>query len=140
MIAHKCQVIHRPQYGFYGDCLRACVASILEMEPDAVPHVFQDGCDGVEGDKRLTGFLRGVGLGTFRAYFPGDVSLDDLLTHVASGSSENVCQILICSIDGGNHAVVIQNGKIVHDPALYVVRNYAPAVSGYWEVMALVKL
>lgn len=140
MIEYKCQVMHNPAQGFYGDCLRACVASVLQMPPDTVPHVYQDGCDGAEGDRRLSEFLRGLGLGRFSAYFPGEVALDDLLEHVAAGSSENVCHILFCSVDGSNHAVVIQNGKIVNDPALYVVRRYQPATSGFWEVMALVKL
>lgn len=140
MIPYQCQIVHKPQFGFYGDCLRACVASLLEMSPDLVPHFYQDGCDGIEGDKRLSEFLRGLGLGRFSAYFPGDVPLQELLDHIAQGTSPGVVLVLFCSVDGGNHAVLISGGKVVHDPALYVVRRYEPTTAGHWEVMGIVKL
>jgi len=140
MTPHKCQVMHSPERGFYGDCLRACIASVLDMEPATVPHFYQDGCDSIEGEKRIVAFLRTLNLGTFCAYFPGSVPLQDLLDHMAHDSSPDVCQILFCSVNGGNHAVVIQNGRVIHDPALYVVRNYSPVDFGVWVVMVLVKL
>lgn len=140
MTPYKCQVVHNPKYGFHGDCLRACIASILDMEPETVPHFYQDGCSAVEGERRISDFLRSRQLGYFCAYFPGDVELDALLKHVAEGSSPDVHQILICSVNGGNHAVLISGGKIVHDPALYIVRNYEATDLGIWVVMALVKL
>jgi hypothetical protein len=38
-------VDHCPEEGRYGDCFRACVASLMELPAEAVPHF----CDGNPG-------------------------------------------------------------------------------------------
>jgi len=44
MIGDICLVKNDPPYS-YGDCLRACIASLLEMPTANVPHFVHDGCE-----------------------------------------------------------------------------------------------
>lgn len=138
---HKCKVSHKPEHGFYGDCLRACVASIIGAEnPETVPHFFQDGCDGVEGEKRLNTFLNSQGLGDFRVYYDASTSLQDILEMMESATSEGVHYLLYCKSAGNDHVVIGCGNKIVHDPAWYISRDYSAGSSGYWVISVFVKL
>ena len=138
---HKCRVMHKPEHGFYGDCLRACVASIIGAEhPETVPHFYQDGCDGVEGEKRLTEFLKTQGLGDFRVYYDASVILEDILEMMGNATSKGVYYMLYCRSAGSPHVVIGCGNKIVHDPALYISRDYRCPESGHWVVSVFVKI
>jgi hypothetical protein len=88
-----------------GDCLRSCVASILELAPDQVPN-FSDFCKyaDVNWSIPMWNFLRERGMAFVTVYPPH-------LPHgycVAVGPSPN--------IPGAFHAVVWKGSEIVHDP------------------------
>ncbi len=139
MTPYKCTVKHDPQNGFYGDCVRVCLASILDMEPDAVPHAYQDGCDADTADKRIDTFLHDLGLGLFRAYYPGDAELQTVLNHVGYSLSPGTHYMLFCNVQESGHVVICEGNKIVFDPAWYVVRDYKPLSNMLWMVAVLVK-
>jgi len=140
MKPQKCLVSHKPAQGFYGDCLRACVASILNLEPLTVPHFFQDGCGAVEGEKRLTDFLRSQGLGDFRVYYGAEHSLDEVLSMMEQTAPKELFYMLYCATGQGDHVVICKGNKVEHDPAWYINRNYQPTSAGYWIVSVFVRL
>lgn len=41
-------VLHDPETDRRGDCFRTCIACLLEVDPEEVPHVVQAHCDGGE--------------------------------------------------------------------------------------------
>lgn len=89
-----------------GDCMRACVASILELPIEQVPHFAYD--DDGERDEsefwnRYIAFLRSRGFVFIRcsATTPG---LDT--DYIACGPGPRGC----------GHAVVYRQGVMVHDP------------------------
>ena len=86
--------------GEHGTCFRTCLASLLNLEEKQVPDFKEANLDpGV--DK----FLRQYGL----RYEEVPINLDDptpLGLHLALGTSPR----------GGQHAVVAENGKLLHDP------------------------
>jgi hypothetical protein len=36
------EFMHDPEKGIIGDCFRACIASILELDINEVPHFYRD--------------------------------------------------------------------------------------------------
>lgn len=137
MIPVMCSVMQKPEAGTYGDCVRACVASVLELPSNHVPHFYVDG-DGERAFDRLRQFLAERKL--IPAYFPLICSnIDDVKLHMWAEYAETE-YLLFCSVDGGDHCIVGKGDKIIHDPALYVVRNYEKHTSGVWIVIILAKL
>ena len=57
MLLQNQTVKHDPENGLYGDCYRACVACLLNLEVDQVPHFYHDGCNSEIGDKRCREWL-----------------------------------------------------------------------------------
>jgi hypothetical protein len=103
-------ILHDPSNGQFGDCMRAMVASILELSIDEVPHFMHDGTkDGVVFNQRVNAFLRHFNLG-YVSFPECRDALDAFgvrgLVHEVSGQSERgVC-----------HACVALDGAITHDP------------------------
>ena len=111
MIGDICQVKNDPPHS-YGDCLRACVASLLDMETLSVPHFVHDGCAPEMTFQRLREWLVGRGLVPMMSGYPASETPDELL-HFMGETNPCVHYILLSA----NHAVVCYGDKIVHDPA-----------------------
>jgi hypothetical protein len=133
-----CRVRHDPEAGTYGDCLRACVASILEIDAETVPHFFEDDCDGATGMDRLRKWLGTQGLAPFAASFDASASLDEILGFQAD-QNPGVHYLLFGRTEGGDHVVVAQGDKVVHNPEWYPSRLVAAGSHGYWTVMVLAR-
>lgn len=115
MIPVNMTVMHNPPDSI-GDCFRCCIASILELPADKVPHVMGGAnWDDKSGQwfKDLNAFLKPMGLVYVDFEVPSDRpwQFDDIgeIYHVISGSSPN--------LDGTGHSVVAKSGIVVHDPA-----------------------
>lgn len=119
-------LVHDPVSGVYGDCFRACVASIIELPTEAVPHIFFDGHEppeapagvpGLPGWHRLNSYLArlpvplhalGFKLPDAEALEQWNISLSEHIDahYVLGGFSVRAC----------HHAVVGRRGQVVHDP------------------------
>lgn len=115
----------------YGDCISACVASIMEI--DDAPHFYFDG-DGERGFNRMRLWL--LDKGRIPAYFTlsGDFTLTSVLENAKAYKTE--C-MLFCQTKSGDHCIVIGNGKVLHDPAWYKTEIIGPHSSGYWLIIVL---
>jgi hypothetical protein len=86
--------------GISGDCVRACVASILDMPLTDVPHFVQ-----LHGERWADAFVEWCEAMGFHVDWQfGFIATDE--PAMLAGPSPRV----------GRHAVVIQHGKIIHDP------------------------
>lgn len=88
--------------GVPGDCFRACVASIMNLPLEGVPHFM------LFGDKWFDTFVLWIGLQGYDVRFATDadeVPADRF--YILSGKSPR---------GAFNHAVVARNGAVVHDP------------------------
>lgn len=104
--------IHDPASGTFGDCSRAVIASLLEMDCDEVPHFLWDGCkDGNEFCRRINDWLRPMNLAFVTmpgfAHILGDIGVHGL-HHEASGPSPRLPDY--------HHAVCGRDGEVTHDP------------------------
>lgn len=122
---------HDPAAGINGDCYRAVIASIFELELEAVPHFAHDGADFITVRRRVSDWLRTRGYFQFSAAF-GD-SLDRVFEYVAT-INPGVPYILNgASRSGCNHAVVCLDGRIIHDPSIDGAGIVGPCNDGlYW--------
>ncbi len=110
---------HNPTEGRFGDCFRACIATILDLPIEHVPHTMAYDERSVDDPGQwygwLTAWLAERGL-TYMEIRTGDTTparwLADLvagglqLDHVISGQGPR----------GHRHCVVGRNGTMVHDP------------------------
>jgi len=99
-------VIHDEEAGTYGDCFRACVASVLGVESGAVPHFLHDG-GGTFPDDWMNRFVQWA---ESRGFIPYEFSASIITPpgyYIATGKSPR--------FDVG-HSVVMRNGRVVWDP------------------------
>jgi hypothetical protein len=134
-----CRVKHEPEAGTYGDCLRACVATILDLNTEDVPHFFHDGCEGEEGNQRLREWLATRQLAPFWSAYAGDLDAAEIMTEIAV-SNPTVPFILYGETAyGGQHVVVCRSGKKVHDPAWIATPFSGPGPHGHWIVLVIAR-
>lgn len=88
-----------------GDCMRACVASILELPLDEVPHFVQY-CDHPEGTDSHLWWWALVGFCAAHGWRVSYVEEPPPGWSIAAGTSTR----------GHGHVVVVCHGRIEHDP------------------------
>ena len=137
MTPFMCQTKHDPENGTYGDCFRACVASILEIEPDQVPHFCENG-EPVTDNGQLTRWLAERDLASFFTVLDGEVARDDLLEHVGA-MNPDVHYMLFGKNSEGDHVVVCHGSRVVHNPAWIPQPIVGPSSNGFWGVMVLAR-
>ncbi len=133
-----CRVEHDPENGKYGDCVRACIASVLDIaDPLDVPHFYCDD-DVTRGATRITEWLRLRECAPFWSHYPGDgLTLDALLSYMGDVNPNCTYILFGATANGGNHAVVCQGGAIVHDPNWIPSPIVAPCANDYWTVLVV---
>lgn len=137
MIPQICKTKHNPP-DTYGDCLQACVASMLNMDMSEVPHFHRDG-DDQRGNKEFKDWLQVIGLRPFYMAFPSDVPLKNIFT-MMEGVNTEIEYLLFCSVNDGDHCVVCKNDQVIHDPAWYRSNNYKAGTNDFWVVVVFVHI
>lgn len=132
MTPHQCRVPHRPEEGKYGDCLRACVASVFDYEPEEVPHFARDGAAAEVVWQRLQDWLYEQELTAFTVQYPPE-PLDDLLDMMGTVNPAAV-YLLTGGTGEGDHVVVCRGGKIIHNPAWVGCSLIQPGSAGCWQI------
>ena len=119
-------VNHDPRSGRYGDCFRACVASILDVPIASVPHRYPDSaafdryergelCEWRPGDP-IVDWLAARGQRLLVRRFNGEWSLEDVLSEVAFYSPGVHWIIGGSSRSGHAHVCVARDKAVVWDP------------------------
>ena len=105
---------HDPTLGVYGDCMRATIASLLDLPSEAVPHFLYDNCNNDEYNERMSTYLgdRGLCYIEFGAF---DLDLHLYNIHHMTPVYHSICDESPRFVSEG-HAVVGCNGQVVHDP------------------------
>lgn len=100
------EFMHEPSNGSYGDCQRACIASLLDLPREQVPHFLHDDCNYDTFKKRIKEFLALHGLMEVVMPLEDCPYLPQTCHHMMYGYT----------VRGTYHAVVARNGAVVHDP------------------------
>lgn len=112
---------HDPENGEWGDCDRACLASILEMDPEDVPHFYEGASNDQESPEnfefwfRRRQWLRQQGWDVI----PHSLArpLDDILLDAEALDAYRYWLLIGKSRTGVAHTVVCLGGEIIHDPS-----------------------
>lgn len=136
MIPVHCTVKHDPEAGTYGDCLRACIASVVGLSSDKVPHFFDDNCDVETANARVRHWMTTYLYAPFWVSFPGDMPLTELQNMMAV-LNPDVYYILYCSCGGGDHVVICKGDKIVHNPSWINEPIDGPGSHGVWTILTI---
>jgi hypothetical protein len=139
MIPAKCRVRHDTEEGTFGDCMRAVIASVLELDADTVPHFFHDNPEPEEGQRRVREWLSERGLAQFTMHLDGSIPLEDVLEF--QGAQNPGAPIILLAQSGGgtDHVVIVQDGKITHDPSWFPCGIKGPNSAGYWSFTVIVR-
>jgi len=133
-----CRVKHDPENGTYGDCLRACVATILDFDAEQVPHFADGNASAREVYDALTNWLSTFNLVPFYSCYPGSASRDDMLEMMGE-LNPTATYMLFGSTVSGDHVVVCQGGQVVHDPAWYGTGLIGPGSNTFWTVVVIAR-
>jgi hypothetical protein len=126
-------VKHKPEEGTYGDCFRCCIASILDLPAEEVPHFcgYDFDQDPARWYRDLTAWLAPRGLSYFGLevnpdqfgpqWFSGIEASGFSCFHIMSGETER----------GTRHSVVGRNGELAHDPHTSRSGLARPGKDGY---------
>lgn len=114
MIPIDQEFIHAPESYIYGDCQRACIASLLELPLQDVPHFYETGNE-AEYFESMNTFLANKGLFHLEVHpsYPFD---NPKFCSQLREATDVYHMIYGRSLRGFLHAVVGRNGIIVHDP------------------------
>lgn len=133
-------VLHDPENGFYGDCFRACIASLLHMPTEQVPHVLEN-----YGDEPDADFIGRMNLWLNRhrlvfIEFP-TAQDEDALLQVSRAYFGDVHYVLLGrSKRGYNHNAIYKAGELVHDPHPEGGGIVGPAEDGFYWLGFLARL
>lgn len=133
MNPRTCLIKHDPPNS-YGDCIKACIGTILDR--DDVPHVFDERIikDG-KPDKDLL-ILAWIRLRAWLRTLKKTVVLFAVDEHaeMMTINNEGIPYILLCSTHRGDHAVICQNGNVIHDPGWYRSEIKGPLSAGCYVI------
>jgi len=135
----SCRIKHNPPDS-YSDCVRACVATILERED--VPHTFLGETEesAIQGWLSLREWLKPLGYTIFITGYEEFWTVDKLMDFMEGNNSEGVYILIGRSEKGDNHAVVCKGGKVYYDPSWYREKLVKAADTGYWLVATISKI
>ncbi len=103
------EFMHEPGRDQQGDCMRAVMASLLELPIASVPHFAQLDADGTGNFWLLLAeFCRDKGYSFVSLSDSRFFWADDAIYHIIEGPSPR--------IQGGHHVVVGRNGQVHFDP------------------------
>lgn len=138
MIAYHCIVKHDPPNS-YGDCLRACIASITNAEKiDDVPHFYRDGDDERAQIEFRHWLWMTHNIRPFYVAMPSSVSLEDIFA-MMTGVNTDVEYLLFCQCSGGDHVVICRNDAMTHNPSWDNASISGPCENGFWVIVVMVR-
>lgn len=115
MIPHKCMVKSSSE----GDCMRACLATVLDL--DSVSRI-PNFAEGLRNDEefllKINIWLGTLGLSLFYFHVSASVGgVKEIVQTVQETCPETPCILIGKSAGGVNHAVVVADGEIYNDPS-----------------------
>lgn len=138
MLPEFCREKHAPEAGTYGDCVRACVASILEIDALTLPNWFGASLtDGMAAISAMRETLRSMGLYAFVFGVGGGFTLREVLDYMGTNNGDGFYILWGATEYGGNHSVVCRGNTIAHDPSWAPVPLVGPCDGAEWVIIVV---
>ncbi len=138
MTPHIQRFRHRPDLDEVGDCFRTCIACLLDLPIEDVPHFREAALAETDEVQRelMNGWLAGRGLRLINIAY--DCTLDQLLAMMAASAPGLHYLVSGESRSGNNHIVIARDRMIVHDTSIEQVGIIGPCDTGQYLVSLLV--
>lgn len=141
MTPQKQAFLHNPAEGTFGDCVRTCLASILDLERDTVPNFAEEHWENAVGFRAaMHEWLTTQGLRMIELPYQGEAGLGLLLDHLNMVAPDMNVLLSGCSKNGTNHMVIARNGEIVWDTSIDASGIVGPCDDGYFWITFLISL
>ena len=145
MIEQKQAFLHKPAERIIGDCFRTCIACILNMERDQVPHVYAEVFNyddpkttvAPQAHAALNKWLANYGMRFVE--IPVECPDYETLRTYTSHYFSDLHIVLGCSSRNGGHSVVIQGKDYIWDPSIDNSGCVGPMEDGYYWIGLLVR-
>ena len=137
MIEQKQLFLHKPEEGLIGDCFRTCIACVLNLDPEAIPHYYKQLWQGK--DINVTPEVREATnnwLSKYGVLFvetPLDATMEQLGTYLKHYYT-NMYVIIGCNSKNGGHSVVMKNDDYMWDPSIDNSGCVGPMDDGYYWI------
>ena len=129
--------------GTHGDCGRAVLACLLDMDVEDVPHFGENlpaRFPSAEYHRRELAWLRSKNLYRITVPFDGKRSVDDVIKAVSASNRGLFFLLVGTSKNGTTHVVICADNEIVHDTALDNSGIVGPDEIGFYFVEFLAPL
>jgi len=148
--------LHRGGTGVYGDCYRTCLAMVLDMDRDEVPHFCEHVPPGTQpedpahiaSDEWERGWLSGRGLTKVTVPHSGEITIWQLAEqyNVLAPGAAIICQTALYGRVGvSDHVVELYGGRL-YDPLgndteehVAGTNRYQPSTHGLYWVTVLAR-
>lgn len=139
MTPHNQLFMHNPAIGVWGDCFRTCIACLLDLPLEEVPHEHGD-FSSEEQDAKMNAWLAGRGLRLIRtAVRWPDSTMAEFCTWAAYMNS-GPYMLSGLSPSGTSHVVICDETGMLHDPHPRGTGLAGPYETGSWWVSFIGKL
>lgn len=124
-----CLASSNPEAGKYGDCVRACIATLIDR--DDVPHAFTTLEKTLEAWAIIRAYLaeQGKNVAVFM------IAEHFEFMHVCN---PGVPYMMMHQTHHGAHAIVCQDGAVLHDPAWYKSAIEGPLTTVNAYIIAII--
>lgn len=145
MLEQKQQYLHRPSEGIIGDCFRTCVACVLDIDRNQVPHDYRDYWIDEETNvtllvhRDLNRWLNQGGFNVRFVEYPIAVSSQEELRIYIKHYYKDIHVLIGCNSKNGGHSVVMKNEDYLWDPSLDGSGCVGPMDDGYYWIGLFVR-
>ena len=138
MTPTTCTTTHNPPHS-YGDCLRACIATILDLPAEDVPHFADCGVSAHDTLAHARAWLKSRSLTIATFAYPGDEPVADVLEYMSRSNPDAIWMLFGSTSDDQTdmHVNVCRGGKVVHDPAWVptsIKQPYREGGDSVWQI------
>lgn len=125
---------HNPSDGYVGDCFPTCIACLLNISRDDVPHFFEEWDGDIEQQMVNVGnWLKSKGVWLLKIPYGGSGDYKAAITAIGNANPDKEYLLSGSSRNGVNHVVICKNGKIIHDTSTDDAWIVGPCDDGcYW--------
>ncbi len=128
---------HIPEQRLIGDCWRTCIACILDVAPDTIPHYYEMfwGQGEVISDKvhEATNKELKKSYGVVFVETPLEATYEQLRTYLKH-YYKDMYVIVGCNSKNGGHSVIMKNDDYMWDPAIDNSGCVGPMDDGYYWI------
>lgn len=119
----------------YGDCWRTCIACILDIPPEGIPHFCADDKSFGDAIDEAREWLKQFDYNMQTTMY-GDAPFEDFMSDIHYSFVDTFI-ILGVGTTRENHAVIAYNGAVIHDPSIGQTNITGSMTNGHYSIQVI---